>query len=457
LLTSAAPFPADCPPDGLTAAQAQERVRELQARAAGFFEQRKFEKAAAELRAAVCVVPSSAKAHHALGLAEAAAGHPDRALSALEQASRLAPEDYAIRLARSQVQASLGDFDSMRQSLLEAAQYERRDTRAAGAHAQLGLQLLQQKQTELALAELLRSRRSGGTDPETLAQLARLENTLGAYADAARDGTQLEAEAALAPGLRAIGAAVAGLAYKNLEQPDQAIPHLKAAIEIGKQGGAAILETACLALAEIFQDKQDSAEARRILARGREALPDSPRLALALARKLVEAGDPAAPPLLKQLVTQSGDGEAYKWLAQAYTALGEFGLAAYTLEELARRHPDYPMVDVMISQALLKQDAPDYTRALDHLVRAEKLSPSGPDVYFLRGKIYLSLGRYQDAVETLRRAIALAPMSELSYYQLGLAYQRLGQTALAREQFDRMTYLRGIRETEGAGNSGRPR
>ena len=105
------------------------------------------------------------------------------------------------------------------------------------------------------------------------------------------------------------------------------------------------------------------------------------------------------------------------------------------------------MIDVMIAQALLKQDAPDYQRALDRLARAEKLSPSDPDVYFLRGKICLALGGYQDAVQALRRAIALAPMADLSYYQLGLAYQRLGQTALAREQFDRMTYLRSIRET----------
>src|SRR5439155_14033120 len=120
-------------------------------------------------------------------------------------------------------------------------------------------------------------------------QLARLENTLGAYADAVRDGEQLEADESLAPRLRATGAAVAGLACKNLEQPDQAISHLQFAIEIGKEAGAAILETAGLALAEIFQDKQDSTSARRILARGREALPDSLRLALALARNLADA------------------------------------------------------------------------------------------------------------------------------------------------------------------------
>jgi tetratricopeptide (TPR) repeat protein len=338
----------------------------------------------------------------------------------------------------------------MRRSLLEAAQLEPRDARAAGMHAQLGRHLLQQKQNELALAELLRFRLSGGADPEVLFLLARLENTLGAYGDAARDGAKLEADPNLSPRLRAAGAAVAGLGYKNLEQPDQAIPHLKLAIDLGTTDGAAILETAYLALAEIYQDKEDSAAARTVLERGRQFLPGSARLALALGRNLADAADPAAPPLLKEVIAKSGDAEAYKWLAQAYTALGEFGRAVDTLDQLARRRPDYPMVDVMLAQAILKQDQPDFNRALDHLARAEKVSPTDPDIYYLRGKIHLTLGRYQEAVEALRHAIALAPTADTSYYQLGVAYQKLGQTALAKEQFDRMTYLRSIRSTAGA-------
>jgi tetratricopeptide (TPR) repeat protein len=440
---------ADCPPAGVAPDQAQARFAEIQARAGTLFERREFPGAAEQLRAAVCLVPSNANAHHALGLAEAAAGHSDRALEALDKASRLAPEDFAIWLARAQVEASLGKYEAMRRSLLEAASREPRDARAAGMHSQLGRHLLQQKQNELALAELLRFRLSGGADPEVLFLLARLENTLGAHGDAARDGAKLEADPALSRRLRAAGAAVAGLGYKNLEQPDRAIPHLKLAIELGTADGAAILETAYLALAEIYQDKEDSAAAREALDRGRQVLPNSTRLMLALGRNLAEAADPAAAPLLRELIEKSGDADAYKWLAQAYTAWGEFGRAVDALDQLARRRPDYPMVDVMLAQAILKQDQPDFNRALDHLARAEKTVPSDPDVYYLRGKIHLTLGRYQEAVEALRCAIALAPTTDASYYQLGIAYQKLGQSALAREQFDRMTYLRSIRATAG--------
>src|SRR5712692_7758977 len=135
-LVFAAPLLAgDCPPSGLTLAQPQARVQEIEARAGRLFQQGEFAKAAVELRTAACLAPASPGVHHALGLAEAAAGHFDRAHEALEQASRLAPRDFTILLARAQVEASLGKFDLVGRSLFEAAQIEPRG--AGDVHAQL--------------------------------------------------------------------------------------------------------------------------------------------------------------------------------------------------------------------------------------------------------------------------------------------------------------------------------
>jgi Flp pilus assembly protein TadD len=44
-------------------------------------------------------------------------------------------------------------------------------------------------------------------------------------------------------------------------------------------------------------------------------------------------------------------------------------------------------------------------------------------------------------VAELRRSIALKPIDNSSYYQLGRAYQKLGKQELAREQFERVKYL----------------
>jgi len=66
-----------------------------------------------------------------------------------------------------------------------------------------------------------------------------------------------------------------------------------------------------------------------------------------------------------------------------------------------------------------------------------------PDVYYLRGKIYFSLGRYAEAVKPLQRAIELGPTVSLPYYQLGQVFQKLGRETEAKEKFDRFRFLKG--------------
>ena len=75
---------------------------------------------------------------------------------------------------------------------------------------------------------------------------------------------------------------------------------------------------------------------------------------------------------------------------------------------------------------------------------AEKTSPADPEIFYLRGKAYVAEGRYQAAVAPLRHSIELRPMDPAPYYQLAKAYQKLGETELAREQFERVRYLESV-------------
>ncbi len=529
----------------LSQEEALARFRQLEQQAQASFERGDFEKAAENLRNAVCFAPANARAYHGLGLAEAAAGHFDRAYEALQQANRLAPREFAILLSRAQVETSLGRFAQAHRTLVEAAQIEPENTLAgllevqillaehqtSGAlakagelsrkfstrtevharlgallfqanlpkqaehelelaqklqpdnpqylsdlvqvsvsggdlsraksrlqqiaarglpqsgqiHAQLGEQLFQQKQFDLALAELLRFKQSGLEQPESLFLLARVENAVGAYEDAVQDAARVENDAGLPERLRAAAATVAGLACKSIKQDDDAVRHLKLAIQLAPADLGTTIESAYLALAETYTEEQNPVEARKVLEQGTKALPDSTKIAVALGRNLAETGgNTAAIALLKELIRNApGEAEAYRWLAQAYTSSGEVRLATEALEQLAQRQPEYPMADVMIAQSLLKEEPVDYTKALNRLERAEKSSPADPDIYYLRGKIYSSMGRYRDAVTALQRAIELGPAIPNSYYVLGLAYQKLGQTALAKEQFERMAHVRG--------------
>jgi tetratricopeptide (TPR) repeat protein len=268
--------------------------------------------------------------------------------------------------------------------------------------------------------------------------LATLENNLGAYSDAIRDATDLDGSAAATVAQRATAAAIAGLAYKNQKKEEEAIRLLKRSIELTPG------EPAYLALAEIYEMSEKTAEAVKLLEKGTAALPASQKIALVFGRTLVDAGDHQRAAAVLSGITQqaSADVESWHWLAQAETSLGNFKKATEALEELGRRQPDYPLIDVMIAQSLLKWDPPDYEQALRFLDRAAKTAPTDPDVYYMRGKIYYSLGRYAEAIKPLQRAIELGPTASASYYQLGQALQKLGREAEAKEQFDKVRYLK---------------
>jgi Flp pilus assembly protein TadD len=117
-------------------------------------------------------------------------------------------------------------------------------------------------------------------------------------------------------------------------------------------------------------------------------------------------------------------------------------LETQALLRLAHVKPDYPMLHVLIAGAMMSMAEVDYPGVLAELAHAEKRNPGDAGIFYLRGKVYVAMNRNQDAVDALRRAIELGPMDPSPYYQLGLTYQKLGQTELAREMLDRMQHLK---------------
>jgi Flp pilus assembly protein TadD len=61
--------------------------------------------------------------------------------------------------------------------------------------------------------------------------------------------------------------------------------------------------------------------------------------------------------------------------------------------------------------------------------------PDSADSRYLLGKVLLAKGAAAEAVEQLRAAVRLAPEDANGHYQLGQAYQKLGQSELAEQHF----------------------
>ena len=108
------------------------------------------------------------------------------------------------------------------------------------------------------------------------------------------------------------------------------------------------------------------------------------------------------------------------------------------LRDLANRKPDYPMIHVLISNALLSMDPVDYPKVLDELQFAEAADPSDADIYYLRAKVYLATHRNEEARSALLRSIELGPMNPEPYYRLGQLSLKMGKPEEANEAFARM-------------------
>jgi tetratricopeptide (TPR) repeat protein len=128
-------------------------------------------------------------------------------------------------------------------------------------------------------------------------------------------------------------------------------------------------------------------------------------------------------------------------VADAYRQMGNSEQEVQALRDLVRRKPNYPMIHVLIARAMLASGHVEHAKVLDELVQAEKSAPLDPDIFYLRGKVYFAMNRYDDAVAALRRSIELRPMETGPYYQLARIYQKRGESKLAAEQFQRLKYL----------------
>lgn len=346
---------------------------------------------------------------------------------------------YAIDLV--QLAVLEGDLDRAKADLRSAAARFPHDTEL---HADLGRWLYGRQQTDLALAELLRAQQTGLRDPQTNLILASLLARAGALEDAIDSAGSIAFTPGLDSRIRGEAAALAGKSYAILRDEAKAVEFLEQAIQYSPQ-----VEDYYLSMASAHQQAEKAEAAVQALKRGWDRLPGAPGIGQALSRQLLAAGDAEEAVRVLVLLTSRhpNHGDALRLLAQAYRSAGDAAKASQTWRRLIRQQPRYPMANIFLAQSLAEEGAPP-AQVLAALDKAEQISPQDADLYYLRGRIFNSLGRHQDAVAQLQRAIRLQPGFSGAYYQLGLAYQQLGQPELAQEQFRRRSHLE-----EGTGRS----
>lgn len=429
----------DCSSLKLTAEQRMQQVRDLDRAAQLALSAHRPEEAVEKMRAAACLAPDSSRVIYGLGMAEAASGDLHRARAALEKADRLQPTTPFPLAMQARVNASLKDWDALKANLRDAA---RRFPNDSDLHAGLASFLAQNKVFELALAESLRAKRIQATDGSSLVELAGLENTVGAYSEAVRNAARVENDTTVSDSIRSAAAGIAGLSYSAIGQQPEALRRLQEAIRLDPSRS-----TSYLALADVLEKAGRYRESVDVLEQGRRVLPDSDALLLTLGIDLVRAElYKEGLAVLRDVVRHSPENEqAYLNIAGACRNLADPEGELDALRQLELRKPNYPQIHLFIARALLNFTPVDHAQVIAELAKAEVQAPTDADLFYLRGKTYMAMGRNEDSVTAFRHAIELRPMEPGAYYQLGRLYQKLGQTALATEQMQRLKSLSSVR------------
>ncbi len=383
---------------------------------------------------AVCLVPGSARGFYGLGVAQAAAGEFRQAREALRTSDRLQPTTGMPLLMQERVNFSLQDMDALKGNLREAAARFPRD---AQLHTALARVLAEQNLLVLAVAEAMRSQKAAD-DANARLQLAVLENTVGAYDDALREAVSVEQRADQAKELRGAAAGIAGLSYESLHKPEDGVRYLQEAIDLNPAQ-----ENNYLALADLLEQMQKYPEAVNALENGRRHFPQSGAILLGLGADLVRTRRyQEGSAILKMLLRNAPNTpDAYISLADAARKTGDQPQELAYLRDLSRVKPDYPMLDLLIARCLLSKEPVKHSQVLAQLQLAANRDPNDSEVFVLESKSYIALSRYDDAVQALKKAIALRPTESSFYYQLARVYQKLGKAELAGQQFELVKHL----------------
>lgn len=419
--------------------QIQQSFHTLDRRAQIEFRRDEFAKAASDFREANEVAPADLRECYQLYRAAAAAISArdfDSGRESLAAASKLQPGSPLPLAMLVKLNLIAGDLDRVKQTLTDLAQRFPADGRL---HADVAQDLIHSKHYDLALAEALRFDQSGIVDPRATLNLAVLENQVGAFTDSIAKLLPIEKNAALPDSVRASAAAVAGFNYESLGQLDDAASHLTLSIQLAPDQ-----ERPYVALARVLDAQGKNEPAIQILTKGNRRIPSSPSITMALASTLISGRRyAAAQRILEDLVnTSPNEFEAYPKMAEVYRALGQSHLATEALRNLAQRDPAYPMLHVIVAQSMLTEESVDYQKVLKELEQAESVSPADPEIYYLRGKAYLALNKYNAAIASLHRAIELQPEEPRAHYQLAVAYRKSGQVDRAAIEFERIKFLK---------------
>jgi predicted Zn-dependent protease len=224
-------------------------------------------------------------------------------------------------------------------------------------------------------------------------------------------------------------------ALVGAHQPEAALKALEEAAEIAPRNEKLYVLVSQACLDEGLYDL-----GLRVLDVGTRNLPDSARLhfQLGLIDSQMDEGDAASREF--QLAQKLAPGSDIAYIAaveQAFLA-GQVQDVIRTAREGIRAGCTHYLLLTMLGEALLRAGAtpatpPEFREAQEVLEKAVAERPGYSSARIGLGRVYLALGRVEDAVAQLEAGRQSDPRNRAVYQPLATAYRRAGQADKARE------------------------
>jgi tetratricopeptide (TPR) repeat protein len=230
-----------------------------------------------------------------------------------------------------------------------------------------------------------------------------------------------------------------GLAYLQMRtsQPDAAEGNFKKAIELTPTD----LQVQ-LALGGFYVTRNRLSDAEQQFLHAIAVTPKSPEARAELARLYMTEGKKAeTEEFLKQAKKDFPDNSAgYRMLGDFYFADGDLDKATSEYGSLFSDHPKDLVVKKNYIQLLILKNRADEARKLNDEIL--KSNSEDTEALIYRGEIQLHDGHTNDAIQTLQSAIKNDPDNGVAHYQLGLAFDQLGNLERSESEWREAVRLR---------------
>jgi len=361
-----------------------------------YFEKGKYREAAIEFTNAIKIDPGFAEAHYQLAQTYLKVQQQSGAYQELNRTLELQPENYSARSEMAELLIGHHDLQLAQTQVDWLLQHRPDDSKSHLAAAYL---LAAGGDVSAAIAEMQKAITLAPNDGDLHLQLAMLLLKKG--------------------------------------QPDEAEANLRKAVELNPKA-----VDARLMMGTYHQARGQYDQAEQDFRGAIEVDPKNPEPRAAVARLFLIQGKKAeAEEFLKQAKRDFPDNSAgYRMLGDFYFTAGDMGKATAEYATLYQEHPKDIQVQKNYTQILILNKRYDEARKLNNEIL--KVSPQDTDALLYRGELEIAAGDASSAILTLQAVLKGEPNNAAAHYQLGLAFQALGNFESAESEWREAVRLR---------------